>query len=40
MENMAIYIINELTDINNLYSVIVWEGSDKYVEILKGELEE
>ncbi len=40
VENMAIYIINELTDINNLYSVIVWEGSDKYVEILKGELEE
>lgn len=38
VENMAIYIINELTDINNLYSVIVWEGSDKYAEILKEEI--
>lgn len=38
VENIAIYIINELKDINNLYSVIVWEGSDKYVEILKEEL--
>lgn len=35
VENIAIYIINELKDINNLYSVIVWEGSDKYAEILK-----
>lgn len=39
IENIAIYIINELKDINNLYSVIVWEGSDKYAEILKEELE-
>ncbi len=39
VENIAIYIINELKDINNLYSVIVWEGSDKYAEILKEELE-
>lgn len=38
VENIAIYIINELKNINNLYSVIVWEGSDKYVEILKEEL--
>ena len=38
VENIAIYIINELKDINNLYSVIVWEGSDKYVEVLKEEL--
>lgn len=38
VENIAIYIINELKDINNLYSVIVWEGSDKYVEILKEEI--
>lgn len=38
VENIAIYIINELKDINNLYSVIVWEGSDKYAEILKEEL--
>lgn len=38
VENIAIYIINELKDINNLYSIIVWEGSDKYVEILKEEI--
>ena len=38
VENIAIYIINELKDINNLYSVIVWEGSDKYVEVLMEEL--
>ena len=38
VENIAIYIINELKDINNLYSVIVWEGLDKYVEILKEEI--
>ena len=38
IENIAIYIINELKDINNLYSVIVWEGSDKYAEILKEEI--
>lgn len=38
VENIAIYIINELKAINNLYSVIVWEGSNKYVEILKEEL--
>lgn len=39
VENIAIYIIKELKDINNLYSVIVWEGSDKYVEVLKEELD-
>lgn len=39
IENIAIYIINELKDINNLYSVIVWEGTDKYAEILKEELD-
>ena len=39
IENIAIYIINELKDINNLYSVIVWEGTDKYVEVLKKEIE-
>lgn len=38
VENIAIYIINELKDINNLYSVIVWEGSDKYAEILREEI--
>ncbi len=39
IENIAIYIINELKDIDNLYSVIVWEGTDKYVEVLKKEIE-
>lgn len=39
VENIAIYIVNELKNINNLYSVIVWEGTDKYVEILKEELQ-
>ena len=38
VENIAIYIINNLKDIQNLYSVIVWEGQDKYVEILKEEV--
>ncbi len=38
IENIATYIINELQDIANLYSVIVWEGSDKYAEILKEEI--
>ncbi len=38
VENIAIYIIKELNDIKNLYSVIVWEGSDKYAEILKEEI--
>lgn len=39
IENIAIYIMNELKDINSLYSVIVWEGSDKYTEILKDEID-
>lgn len=39
VENIAIYIIKELKDISNLYSVIVWEGIDKYAEILKEEIE-
>lgn len=39
VENIAIYILNELKDIESLYSVIVWEGSDKYAEILKEEID-
>lgn len=39
VENIAIYIINELKDISNLYSVIVFEGKDKYIEILRSEIE-
>lgn len=38
VENIAIYIINQLRELNSLYSVIVWEGSDKYAEVLKEEL--
>lgn len=39
VENIAIYIINSLKDIDSLYSVIVFEGKDKYVEILRSEIE-
>lgn len=39
IENIAIYIIKRLCEFSNLYSVIVYEGSDKYVEILKEEIE-
>lgn len=38
IENIAIYIIKNLNDLESLYSVIVWEGTDKYVEILKEEI--
>ena len=39
IENIAIYIIKNLLEFNNLYSVIVWEGPAKYVEIFKEEIE-
>lgn len=39
IENIAIYILKGLSELESLYSVIVWEGPDKYVEILKEELE-
>lgn len=38
IENIAIYILNALKDFDSLYSVIVWEGPEKYVEILKEEV--
>ena len=38
VENIAIFIIKELKEFANLYSVMVWEGSDKYAEILKEEV--
>jgi len=38
VENIAIYIINELKSINNLYSAIVLEETDKYAEILREEI--
>lgn len=38
IENIAIYIIRGLSDFESLYSVIVYEGNDKYVEILKEEI--
>ena len=40
IENIAIYLLHSLKDIEALYSVIVYEGSLKYVEILKEELPE
>lgn len=39
IENIAIYIIKRLKEFNNLYSVVVYEGRDKYIEILKEEIE-
>lgn len=38
VENICIYIINELKDIKSLYSVVVWEGIDKYAEVFKEEI--
>lgn len=38
VENIAIYIINKLKNIESLYSVIVWEGKDKYAEVLREEV--
>lgn len=38
VENVATYIINKLSDEEGLYSVIVWEGADKYVEVFKEEI--
>ena len=38
IENIANYIINELKDQQNLYSVIVYEGKNQYVEVLKEEV--
>lgn len=40
IENIAIYILQELNTIRQLTSVIVWEGPDKYVKILKEEISE
>lgn len=39
IENIASYIIKELKDQQNLYSVIVYEGKNQYVEVLKEEVE-
>lgn len=38
VENIALYILRGLSDLESLYSVVVWEGSEKYVEILKEEI--
>lgn len=38
VENIALYLLNELKEIESLYSVVVYEGQDKYIEILKSEL--
>lgn len=39
VENIASYIIKGLKDQQNLYSVIVYEGKNQYVEVLKEEVE-
>ena len=39
IENIAIYIIKNLQEFENLYSVIVFEGATKYVEIFKEEIQ-
>lgn len=38
VENIAIYIINNLKQLDKLYSVTVWEGKDKYVKLYVEEL--
>lgn len=38
VENIAIYIINNLSDVKSLDSVTVWEGLDKYATIYKNEI--
>ena len=40
IENIACYIIKELKEQKNLYSVIVYEGKNQYVEVLKDEVED
>ena len=39
VENIASYIIKELKDQQNLYSVIIHEGKKQYVAVLKEEEE-
>lgn len=38
IENIAIYILKELQEFKNLYSVVVFEGPMKYVEIFREEV--
>ncbi len=38
VENIAIYIINNLSDVKSLESVTVWEGLDKYATIYKKDI--
>lgn len=40
IENIAIYILKALREIDALSSVIVYEGMNQYVEVFKNELEE
>ena len=39
IENIAMDILKKLKFISSLYSVVVYEGSEKYVEIEKEEIE-
>jgi len=38
VENIAIYLLQELKDIESLTSVVVFEGQDKCVEVFREEL--
>lgn len=38
IENIALYILKKLEEYENLYSVVVYEGTTKYVEILREEM--
>ena len=39
IENIGIFILKKLSYLENLYSIKVWEGKDKNIEILKEEIE-
>lgn len=39
VENIAIYIIKHLKEINGLYAVAVWEGLDRYAKIYAEEVD-
>lgn len=38
IENIAIYLLKNLVNFQKLYSIKVWEGKDKNVEIFKEEI--
>lgn len=38
IENIAIYLLKNLVNLQKLYSIKVWEGKEKNVEIFKEEI--